>query len=397
MRRIIYRAVSLLVAASMVSSLFVMPVWAVGTSYGDQYNEAGEFIIDNNKSDSNAITEQGVEKTQNENEALYEFSEEILREGTKTFLDDIRIDFLSQFKFGQLILVVEEWAGFVNEIRGEELDASDFLSVRLLRTMGVPDEKIKELMRAINLHPEFKDELELAESLFAMAILSTHSEKAVEFFFGWLGSLYGKSGGNAGFARTLKNCKENSKTGNSTENKKPNIYFYGFDGELTLDFEAPQYLKDTIPEYDDGWEVNALPDGTLLDEHNNAYQYLFYEFYTQKSYYQTECGFSVPAEQRATRFKELLDEYGFTTEERDDFIEFWTKELEAGVDYIMYPQYTETADLAYPVTVTPKPDTSIRIWFVFMRDHGQEYTQEEIVPFERIGKTMFEWGGMVFD
>ena len=76
MRRIIYRAVSLLVAASMVSSLFVMPVWAVGTSYGDQYNEAGEFIIDNNKSDSNAITEPGVEKTQNETQEIKEEKQE---------------------------------------------------------------------------------------------------------------------------------------------------------------------------------------------------------------------------------------------------------------------------------------------------------------------------------
>lgn len=166
---------------------------------------------------------------------------------------------------------------------------------------------------------------------------------------------------------------------------------------MSVEFEVPQYLKESIPTYESGWNVEAKPDGTLIDEQGNTYDYLFYEFYTDKMYYQTEKGFTLPAEERIETFTEILDAYGFTEEEKEDFIEFWSTELESDIDYVMYPQYTETADIAYPIKVTPKPDTLIRLWFVFKEDKGKGYIEEEIVPFERKGKTMFEWGGMVFE
>lgn len=196
--------------------------------------------------------------------------------------------------------------------------------------------------------------------------------------------------------KTKEDATNNRKPGNDPAVKKPNIYFYGFDEELTVTFESPRYLLDTIPTYTDNWKVTASPDGTLVDENGNSYRYLFYEVSTQKFYYQTECGFALPAERRVECFNELLDGYGFTSEEKEDFIEFWCEELELEVDYIMYPQYTETIDKAYPMSVSTSPDTYIRIWFVFKEDAGQGYVEEEVVPFERVGKTMFEWGGMIF-
>ena len=269
---------------------------------------------------------------------------------------------------------LNNWGGFLNDVRNSGYDTSNSAIFRFLRTLGVNTD---DLENALGPNSYAKEEMENFDSVWNYVVKKLGVERAIDWFFKMLESWF--------------------KPGNSTEAYKPNIYFYGFEGKLEVDFEAPQYLKSTIPEYEEGWNVVAEPKGTLKDEYGNTYEYLFYECYTEEEYYQTEKGFALPAGERVETFTEILDAYGFTEEEKEDFIEFWTVKLEAGVDYIMYPQYTETIDISYPIKVTPEPDTYVRLWFAFVENKGQGYTEETIEPFERVGKTMFEWGGLIFD
>jgi len=62
----------------------------------------------------------------------------------------------------------------------------------------------------------------------------------------------------------------------------------------------------------------------------------------------------------------------------------------------MYPQLTEKVDSAMPIRIEPKPSTIYRIWFVFEEYKEQDIITPNIVPIERKGFTVIEWGGMIY-
>lgn len=178
---------------------------------------------------------------------------------------------------------------------------------------------------------------------------------------------------------------------------KPNIYIYNdSDDVILVKFKAPQLITTSIPEYGGGWTVTSHKDGTLTTEDGSTYGYLFYESLTSKGIFDTKEGFYIEADDREDTFNSILSEYGFNSTEIEDFIQFWNVMLEEDRDYIMYPQYTETVNCAMEIDITPQPDTLVRMWFVFEEYSGQEYETSMIIPFERDGYTIIEWGGMIF-
>ncbi|MBR7039028.1 MAG: hypothetical protein IKI21_07235, partial [Oscillospiraceae bacterium] len=194
----------------------------------------------------------------------------------------------------------------------------------------------------------------------------------------------------------VKEAKSVTAPANDVGVYKPNIYLYpAEETPFTVTFSRPELLTVTDPFYGNGWQGTALPDGTLYTT-DGTYRFLFYESLTNERYYQREAGFTVPAEDRAAVFTEILTGYGLNEQEIADFNEFWCEKLDAGCDYAMYPQLTETVDAAMPVTVTPAPDTVLRLWFAFVKD---ETPAKTAVPqgFDRQGLTMVEWGGFFLD
>ncbi|MBS6397794.1 MAG: hypothetical protein KH452_11715 [Clostridiales bacterium] len=181
---------------------------------------------------------------------------------------------------------------------------------------------------------------------------------------------------------------------------KPNIYIYSKEErEVEVSFEEPELLTVTIPEYQNGWRVTADAAGRLTDAAGVAYDYLFYESVTEPSIFQTESGWQIPADRRKECFEELLTDLGFNEREIKDFTDFWTEKLIQGTDYIMYPQGTELVDLAMPVTITEKPESLERIWFVFIRDDGRRVEEPQGNELNRGGEScsyyVIEWGGLI--
>ena len=191
-----------------------------------------------------------------------------------------------------------------------------------------------------------------------------------------------------------------SKTPDGVNCLKPNIYLYYDNTGTTIQvqFAQPELLTTSIPDYDTGWSVTNLGNGKLAGEEGSTYDYLFYESVTSKALFQREAGYRISAAEREEAFRDILTAMSFTPAEIEDFVEFWCRRLDDGVDYIMYPQDTATVDLAMPVTVTPEPDHMERIWFVFEQDEGQQAATPETIVLERDdSRTVIEWGGMVFD
>ena len=189
-----------------------------------------------------------------------------------------------------------------------------------------------------------------------------------------------------------RKCKGNTFQADGVGVYKPNIYLYPEEEtEFAVVFARPELLTVSDPLYENGWRGTAEPDGRL-SANGQACGYLFYESLTDPYDYQYQEGYVIPAGARAETFTEILRGYGLNDTEIADFNEFWCSKLDAGCDYAMYPQLTDTLDSTMPVTVSPAPDSVGRIWFAFEKNAKPEM-QAEPQPFAREGFTVIEWGG----
>lgn len=222
-----------------------------------------------------------------------------------------------------------------------------------------------------------------------------------KFIFEWINSFKEKEqpipAGNGPQNNLLKDFQTKQKGASPTANGigvyKPNIYLYPTSViDVNVTFSEPNLLTITDPPYENGWNVMAQPDGTL-NACSGEYSYLFYESLTYPGYYQKDEGFVIPSGKRRETFTDILKAYGLNDREINDFCDFWCKKLDDGKDYAMYPQLTETIDRTMPVTISPAPDSSFRIWFVFSEGEIPQKTSNPI-PFERNGFVMVEWGGL---
>ncbi|MBR4199816.1 MAG: hypothetical protein IKQ91_00885 [Oscillospiraceae bacterium] len=189
-----------------------------------------------------------------------------------------------------------------------------------------------------------------------------------------------------------RKSKGNTFQANGVGVYKPNIYLYPKEQtEFAVTFARPELLTVSDPLYENGWRGTAEPDGRLY-ANGQACGYLFYESLTDPYAYQYQEGYVIPAGARAETFTEILRGYGLNDTEIADFNEFWCSKLDAGCDYAMYPQLTDTLDSTMPVTVSPAPDSVGRIWFAFEKNAKPEI-QAKPQPFAREGFTVIEWGG----
>ena len=175
---------------------------------------------------------------------------------------------------------------------------------------------------------------------------------------------------------------------------KPVIYLYPevqTDVDVKLDYNGE--LICTYPEYDDGWSVTAMPDGTLIDKKNGKeYSYLFWEG-NSKLDYDSSRGYVVKGEDTAKFLQETLSKMGLTPKEYNEFIVYWLPKMQNNkYNFITFQNeaYTDSAKL----TVTPEPDSVLRIFMTFEAiDKPFDIEPPDIVPFERKGFCLIEWGG----
>ena len=175
---------------------------------------------------------------------------------------------------------------------------------------------------------------------------------------------------------------------------KPVIYLYpeedtevsvklGFKGELTL----------TIPEYKDGWNVLAQTDGTLINmDDGKEYPYLFWEGNAEFLPDMTK-GFVVKGNDTSDFLEDILTKMGFLTHEIADFMEYWLPFMQKNPYNLITFQEENYADIA-PLTITPAPDSILRVFMVYKPlEEPIMIEAPEIIPFERSGFTVIEWGG----
>lgn len=174
---------------------------------------------------------------------------------------------------------------------------------------------------------------------------------------------------------------------------KPVIYLYPEMEEMvSVELDYAGKLTCTYPEYNDGWEVLAAPDGTLTDRNGQTYNYLYWEGISGAAYDFSE-GYCVAGEDTAAFLEDALAKLGLNRREANEFIVYWLPLMQENPYNIISFQtevYTEAAKLY----INPEPDTVIR---VFMAWQGSEayvkLPKQELSAPESTGFTVVEWGG----
>lgn len=176
---------------------------------------------------------------------------------------------------------------------------------------------------------------------------------------------------------------------------KPVIYLYPEEEtevSVEVEFAEGGEFTCTYPEYGEGWKVTAMPDGTLYDEDGNEYYCLYWEG-DGKADFDMSKGFCVRGEDTAEFLREKLMHIGLTAREANEFIIYWLPIMEDN-KYNVITFHIDDYIKSVPMTITPSPDTVIRVFMTFTP--SEEYvaiSQQELPSYERNGFTVVEWGG----
>lgn len=175
---------------------------------------------------------------------------------------------------------------------------------------------------------------------------------------------------------------------------KPVIYLYPTaktDVTVKLDFGGELWY--TYPAYNNGWHVTAYPDGRLINKADGTeHFYLFWDGNSDTKWRFDE-GFCVAGSELEAFLREKLAYMGLTPREYNDFITFWVPKLQ-GNEYNLITFSTTQYEQLAPLTVTPKPDSVLRVHMVYkVLVHPVSIPEQKLTAFERKGFTLVEWGG----
>lgn len=178
--------------------------------------------------------------------------------------------------------------------------------------------------------------------------------------------------------------------------KKPVIYLYPAEiTDVSVNVKPASGISYSEPQITPtGWNVTANPDGTLIDANNTIWPYLFWEGNPWKLPI-PEAGFVISQAEVSSFFDEKLSFLGLNITEIKDFKEYWVPVMQGSpyylvsfVDQLIFNEFA-------PLTITPTPDTIIRVYFHHERlDKPIDVIPQLLEPApKRTGFVVTEWGG----
>ena len=178
--------------------------------------------------------------------------------------------------------------------------------------------------------------------------------------------------------------------------KKPVIYLYPEkETDVHVEVELTEAdLSTTYPKYNNGWDVVAKPDGSLVNKADGSHhRYLFWDAVNCRTEFDFSKGFCVAGSDTESFLKEKLSYMGLTEDEMNEFIVYWLPQMEHNKYNLISFQsdkYTDTAKL----NITPSPDSMLRVFMTYAPlEEAVDIEPQELSTFERKGFTVVEWGG----
>lgn len=176
---------------------------------------------------------------------------------------------------------------------------------------------------------------------------------------------------------------------------KPVIYLYTEkkqDISVKIKFKNGDFTC-TYPEYNNGWNVTAYPNGRLINKSDNdEYSYLYWEG-EGAIQYDFSSGFVVKSEDTAKFLKETLSYMGLTPKEYNEFIVYWLPIMQKN-EYNLISFQTDNYEESAKLEISPKPDSMLRVFMAFKEvDENTVVPEQKLETFKRNGFTVIEWGG----
>lgn len=189
----------------------------------------------------------------------------------------------------------------------------------------------------------------------------------------------------------------NTKYQPQAECGKPVIYLYPQKTTAVSVKLAPKGgFTYSEPAYNNGWNVAADPESNLTDlSTGKLYPYLFWE--GRGGLYQApKQGWVVTQSAVPNFLAQKLAELGLNRKESADFMEFWLPRMQTKPYYFITFMGNQTMNEIAPLTIEPKPDTTIRILMDFTPLEAPINVESfRIHTPTRKGFTVVEWGGVV--
>lgn len=177
---------------------------------------------------------------------------------------------------------------------------------------------------------------------------------------------------------------------------KPVVYLYPTQTtDVTVQVGAD--VTKSEPTYQAGWSVSAQPNGQLTLADGNVYPNLFWEGKGFGEYPQITFGRVVSRAQVGLALRGDLIKQGLNAPEIKDFLEFWMPRM-PNTPYVRLSWLsTQQMNTLAPLHITPRPDTTIRVFLDFS---GQTTATTSLSPqvlmtTQRNGFTAVEWGGLL--
>lgn len=190
----------------------------------------------------------------------------------------------------------------------------------------------------------------------------------------------------------------------AAEMGKPVIYLYPVKTtDISVRVNPTGGFTKTEPDYGTGWQVKAQANGNLYNyQDQKNYPYLFWEGYGL-NYQMSNEGFVVAKNDVNKFLREKLAIQGLNEKEINDFLEFWLPRMQSDPYYFVTFVPQAEFDKMAPLTVSPKPDSVIRVFMDFRALDKPIQVKEQKLPAQggsalggtpqRTGFTVVEWGG----
>ena len=175
---------------------------------------------------------------------------------------------------------------------------------------------------------------------------------------------------------------------------KPVIYLYP-EKQTQVSVEVGAKITKSEPLYSKGWNVLADSNGKLV-WNGKAFNSLYWEGQGNGVYPEINSGFVVAKDDLSTTLSTHLTKLGLNEKEKADFLAFWLPKMPT----TSYTRLTwfgaeEMNELA-PLKVTPKPDTTIRIFLDYEGlSQKIDIKEQKLSSIPRNGFILVEWGGLL--
>ena len=176
---------------------------------------------------------------------------------------------------------------------------------------------------------------------------------------------------------------------------KPIIYFYPEQTtELNVKLGYPENLTCSYPKYENGWNIIANPDGSLIDINTGRNLYSLYWEGNAKQKISMDEGFVIKGEDTISFLEEKLAILGLNEIEAEEFIVYWLPKLQNNkYNYIRFATIDEINKMM-PLEISEKPDSLIRVLMEYKPlDKYIDVKEQELSTPARTGFVVVEWGG----